>query len=142
MHIEFISSSVEETKKIAESFASGLKGGECIALYGDLGAGKTAFSAGIAAGLGIKQKITSPTFTILNQYDGRIRFYHFDLYRISDPEELYEIGWEDALASSGVCAVEWCENAGDLLPADAIRVKIDYIASDKRRITISSPEAS
>ena len=87
-----------------------------IAYYGDLGAGKTAFTRGLAAGLGVTECVTSPTYTIVNEYlSGRMPLFHFDMYRLSSSEELFDIGWEDYLARGGVCAVEWSENVEDAL---------------------------
>jgi tRNA threonylcarbamoyladenosine biosynthesis protein TsaE len=111
-----------------------LTGGEVLAYTGDLGAGKTAFTRGLARGLGITQRITSPTFNIVNEYeDGRLPLFHFDLYRLGGAEELFDIGWEDYLARNGVCAVEWSENAEDALE-DPITVSIRRGETDDQRI--------
>lgn len=108
--------SYEDTQKIAAQIADTLKGGEFIAMYGDLGAGKTAFVQGLAKALGVKNHITSPTFTIVNEYEGRLPLYHFDVYRISDPDEMYEIGYEEYIEGDGVCIVEWAELIEDIFP--------------------------
>jgi len=115
-----------------------LEPGAVVAYTGDLGAGKTAFTRGIARGLGIPDRVTSPTFTIVNEYEGgRLPLFHFDMYRLGSSEELFDIGWEDYLARGGVCAVEWSENVEDALDDDAIRVEIRRgDRDDQRRITI------
>ena len=120
----FETNSYEETQKIAGDFGDTLKGGEVIAMYGDLGAGKTAFTQGLAKALGIKQHVTSPTFTIVNEYEGRLMLYHFDVYRIADPEEMYEIGYDEYIESDGVCIIEWAELIEDILPDEYIKVTI------------------
>lgn len=130
-----------ETAAVGECLARSFTGGEVVLLYGDLGAGKTAFVGGMARALGISARVTSPTFTILNSYlSGRLPLYHFDLYRIQDPEELFELGWDDALASGGVVAVEWVERAGEEVPHDAITVTIRYRGDRERIITIDDRE--
>ena len=120
----FESYSYEDTHKIAKELSDGLKGGEFIAMYGDLGAGKTAFVQGLAKALGIDDHITSPTFTIVNEYDGRLPLYHFDVYRISDPDEMYEIGYDEYVYSDGVCVVEWAELIEDLFPEKYYKITI------------------
>lgn len=116
--------SYEDTSKIAAEIAQDLKGGEFIAMYGDLGAGKTAFVQGVAKALGIDQPVTSPTFTIVNEYEGRLTLYHFDVYRIEDSEEMYEIGYDEYISSGGVCIVEWAELIEDLFPDEYIKITI------------------
>lgn len=113
---QYESFSYDDTQVIAKEIADTLKGGEFIAMYGDLGAGKTAFVQGLAKALGITNHVTSPTFTIVNEYEGRLPLYHFDVYRIADPDEMYEIGYDDYIDSDGVCVVEWAELIEDLLP--------------------------
>ena len=114
--------------------------GAVLAYTGDLGAGKTAFTRGLARGLEIPERITSPTFTIVNEYEGgRLPLFHFDMYRLGSSDELFDIGWEDYLARDGVCAVEWSENVEDILDTDTIRVDIRHGESDDQRlITISN----
>lgn len=134
--MKYITDSYEETEKVAAEFAQGLKGGEVIAMYGDLGAGKTAFVRGMARALGIQDHITSPTFTILNVYEGgRLPLYHFDVYRIADPDEMYEIGYEDYIGSDGVAVIEWAELIDDILPDEYIRIDIrrDSLEDDDHR---------
>ena len=113
---QYESFSYDDTRVIAKEIADTLKGGEFIAMYGDLGAGKTAFVQGLAKALGITSHVTSPTFTIVNEYEGRLPLYHFDVYRIADPDEMYEIGYDDYIDSDGVCVVEWAELIEDLFP--------------------------
>ena len=131
--------SADETQALGQKLASRLAPGNVIAYFGDLGAGKTAFTRGLAQGLGITAPVTSPTYTIVNEYlSGRIPLFHFDMYRLSSSDELFDIGWEDYLSRGGVCAVEWSENVEDALQ-DAIRVTIEKDADepDTRHITIT-----
>ena len=133
-----ITKSHEQTELLGKKLAELLRPGDVIAYYGDLGAGKTAFTRGLAAGLGIREAVTSPTYTIVNEYlSGRMPLFHFDMYRLSSSEELFDIGWEDYLARGGVCAVEWSENVADAL-TDAISITIekDPAQLDWRKITI------
>ena len=133
--------SAAETEALGQKLAQKLRGGEVIAFTGDLGAGKTAFTRGLARGLGITDRVTSPTFTIVNEYEGgRLPLFHFDMYRLSSSDELYDIGWEDYLARGGVCAVEWSEIVEDALESDAIRVDIKNDGDDCRSITITGVE--
>ena len=133
--MEYISNSAQETEALGERLAARLRPGDVIAYTGDLGAGKTAFTRGLARGLGVTERVTSPTFTIVNEYEGgRLPLFHFDLYRMDSPEELFDIGWEDYLARGGVCAVEWSENIADALEEDAIRVDIRRGEHDDQRI--------
>ena len=131
--------SADETQALGQKLASRLAPGDVIAYFGDLGAGKTAFTRGLAQGLGITDPVTSPTYTIVNEYlSGRVPLFHFDMYRLSSSDELFDIGWEDYLSRGGVCAVEWSENVEDALQ-DAIRVTIEKDADepDTRHITIT-----
>ena len=133
-----ITKSPEQTELLGKKLAELLRPGDVIAYYGDLGAGKTAFTRGLAAGLGSREAVTSPTYTIVNEYlSGRMPLFHFDMYRLSSSEELFDIGWEDYLARGGVCAVEWSENVADAL-TDAISITIekDPAQLDWRKITI------
>ena len=130
--------SADETQALGIKLAKRLQPGDVIAYFGDLGAGKTALTRGIAQGLGITDIVTSPTYTIVNEYlTGRLPLFHFDMYRLGSSDELFDIGWEDYLARGGVCAVEWSENVEDALQG-AIRVTIekDPFEADTRRITI------
>ena len=130
--------SADETQALGQRLAKRLLPGDVIAYFGDLGAGKTALTRGIAQGLGVTDLVTSPTYTIVNEYlTGRIPLFHFDMYRLGSSDELFDIGWEDYLARGGVCAVEWSENVEDAL-RDAIHITIekDPLEPDIRRITI------
>ena len=133
----YVTNSPAETEALGQRLAETLQPGDVIAYTGDLGAGKTAFTRGLARGLGITERITSPTFTIVNEYlGGRLPLFHFDMYRLGSSEELYEIGWEDYLARGGVCAVEWSENVTEAMEG-AVSVTIDVLGENTRRITIS-----
>ena len=125
-----------ETEAAGARFASALPDGAVIALYGDLGAGKTAFVRGMARGMGIEARVSSPTFTIVNEYLGDRELYHFDMYRLGSSDELFDIGWEDYLSRGGVCAVEWSENVSDAFEGDEITVRITKLSADERKIEI------
>ena len=122
--MEQITHSVSETEDAGRAFAHTLHSGDVVACFGDLGSGKTAFARGVAAGLGCQGRVTSPTFTIVNEYEGPLPLFHFDMYRLSDEEELFDIGWEDYLSRRGVCLVEWSERIVGALPPGTIRVDI------------------
>ena len=133
--MEFITNCPEETKAVGAALGKILQPGTILAYRGDLGAGKTAFTRGLARGLGYSGHVTSPTFTIVNEYEGgRLPLFHFDMYRLSSSDELFDIGWEDYLARGGVCAVEWSENVDDALDADCVRVEIRRGATDEQRL--------
>ncbi len=133
--MEYITNSPEETEELGRRLAAVLTPGSVVAYTGDLGAGKTAFTRGLARGLGIEGGVTSPTFTIVNEYEGgRMPLFHFDMYRLGGEEELFDIGWDDYLARGGVCAVEWSENVAGALEGDAVRVDIRRGAHDQQRI--------
>jgi len=134
--MEFITNSPEETEEVGAALGKILKPGTILAYEGDLGAGKTAFTRGLARGLGATDMVTSPTYTIVNEYlSGRMPLFHFDMYRLASSDDLWDIGWEDYLDRGGVCAVEWSENAADAMEG-AIRVCIEKIGDESRRITI------
>ena len=134
--MQFITHSPEETEKVGAALGAILSAGTILAYTGDLGAGKTAFTRGLAKGLGCTDMVTSPTYTIVNEYlDGRMPLFHFDMYRLESADDLWDIGWEDYLERGGVCAVEWSENVEEAL-VGAIRVTIHKLGGDKRRITI------
>ena len=130
-----------DTFELAKGLAEKAKKGSVYALYGDLGAGKTVFCQGFAEGLGITEYVNSPTFTILSIYEGgRLPMYHFDVYRIEEPEEMEETGFDDYLSGEGVCLIEWARLIEELLPADTVRVTIEKDpgkGEDYRRITVS-----
>ncbi|MEG1720332.1 MAG: tRNA (adenosine(37)-N6)-threonylcarbamoyltransferase complex ATPase subunit type 1 TsaE [Pseudoflavonifractor sp.] len=133
--MEYYSSSEAETEQIGADLGATICAGKVIAFTGDLGAGKTAFTRGLARGLGIGERVCSPTFTIVNEYeDGRLPLFHFDMYRLGSSHELYDIGWEDYLTRGGICAVEWSENIADALEGDCIRVDIRRGAGENDRI--------
>ena len=126
-----------ETEALGERFAAGLQGGSVIvAMYGDLGAGKTAFVRGMARGLGLSCRVSSPTFTIVNEYLGDRDLIHFDMYRLSSADELFDIGWEDYISRGAVCAVEWSENVEGAFRGDEIKVRIEKTGENSRKIVI------
>ena len=134
--MEHITQSPAETEAVAEKLARRLRPGTVIAYRGDLGAGKTAFTRGLARGLGCRDMVTSPTYTIVNEYlSGRLPLFHFDMYRLRSAEDLWDIGWEDYLERGGVCAVEWSENVADAME-NAIRICIHKTGEDTRTITV------
>lgn len=133
--MQYTTNSPEETENLAARLAQKLTPGTVLAFTGDLGAGKTAFVRGIATGLGICERVTSPTFTIVNEYEGgRLPLFHFDMYRLGGPDELYDIGWEDYLARDGVCCVEWSENVAEALGDDCLRIDLRRGENDTQRI--------
>ena len=131
----FFSSSPEETENIGEMIAKRAKPGDIFLFEGSLGAGKSVLIRGMAKEFGITEPLLSPTFTLVNEYDAKIKFYHFDLYRLDDPFELYEIGFEDYVYSEGISCIEWASKGGDLLPEESIKVNI-IIEDEKRKITV------
>ena len=137
--MNYTTRSAAETELLGARLAQRLRPGDVIALRGGLGAGKTAFTRGLARGLGVEEAVTSPTYTIVNEYpQGRLPLFHFDMYRLRDAEELFDLGWEDYLDRGGVCAVEWSENVWEALE-DPIVVSIDRDPEDEevRHITIT-----
>ena len=135
--MEFITNSPEQTEQIGAALAEQLTPGTIIAYRGDLGAGKTAFTRGLANGLGAGEPVTSPTYTIVNEYlSGRIPLFHFDMYRLRSADDLFDIGWDDYLERGGVCAVEWSENVEDAME-NPIAVTIEKLGETDRRITIT-----
>ena len=134
--LRYVTHGPEETEALGMRLAERLAPGDVIAYYGDLGAGKTAFTRGLAKGLGITESVTSPTYTIVNEYlSGKMPLFHFDMYRLGSSEELFDIGWEDYLVRGGICAVEWSENVEDALEG-AINITIEKTGEETRRITI------
>ena len=122
--MEYLSHSPEETEQLGEQLGRTLRPGSVVAYRGDLGMGKTAFTRGLARGLGCTCRVTSPTFTIVNEYSGALPLFHFDMYRLDSSDELFDIGWEDYLSRGGVCAVEWSERVEDALPEDTLWVSL------------------
>ena len=138
--MEFITHSPAETEALGAALANILPPGTVLAYEGDLGAGKTAFTRGLAAGLGCTDMVTSPTYTIVNEYlSGRLPLFHFDMYRLASSDDLWDIGWEDYLDRGGICAVEWSENIRDAME-NAVCVRIEKLDGDSRRITIEGGE--
>ena len=134
--MEYITNSPAETEKLGAALAQTLTPGTVIAYRGDLGAGKTAFTRGLARGLGCDEMVTSPTYTIVNEYlGGRLPLFHFDMYRLRSSDDLWDIGWEDYLERGGVCAVEWSENVADAME-NAVTVSIEKLDETSRIITI------
>lgn len=130
----------EETEKLGQAIGAKLSPGTVLAYRGDLGAGKTAFTRGLAKGLGIRDLVTSPTYTIVNEYlGGRIPLFHFDMYRLKSADDLWEIGWEDYLLRGGVCAVEWSENVWEALENPLV-ITIEHLGGNARRITVEGDE--
>lgn len=128
-----------ETEELGKKLAKYVRPGMVLALYGGLGAGKTALVRGLATGMGLKARVTSPTFTIVNEYRGEVPLYHFDMYRLSGSGELFEIGWEDYLAGGGVLAVEWSENVEDAFENNVVRIRVERGEGElERRIDIEN----
>lgn len=140
--MQYQTHSAAETEALGRRLGALAWPGMVIAYTGDLGAGKTAFTRGLAEGLGITERVTSPTFTIVDEHlQGRLPLFHFDLYRLSGPDDLYDIGWEDYPARGGVCAVEWSERAEELWESDTVRVDIRRgDGAEEREITITGVE--
>ena len=139
----FITHSEAETEAAGEALGKTLSAATVLAFLGDLGMGKTAFTRGLARGLGCTGRVTSPTFTIVNEYRGKIPLFHFDMYRLDSSDALFDIGWEDYLDRGGVCAVEWSENVADAMPEGTVYVTIRRSpeGENARIITITGGEA-
>lgn len=139
--LEFKSFSAEDTQKFAEKLADKLSPGNVVCLYGEMGVGKTVFTNGLCRALGACEYATSPTFTVVNEYDGgQFPVYHFDMYRIEDEDELIEIGFEEYLKNGGVCIIEWPENIPNSLPKKRIDVKFTKDTFTERTITVTIKE--
>ena len=136
--MEYICKNLDDTKKLAEEFSKTLVGGEVITLNGDLGAGKTTFTQFFAKAFGIKEAVTSPTFTLMNQYlSGKLKLYHFDMYRIDDIDEILETGLTEYFgAKDAVCLIEWAENIKPLLPQKLIKISIEKLGENERKFII------
>ena len=142
--MEHLTRNESETEALGARLAESLSPGAVVAYQGGLGMGKTAFTRGLAAGLGYKGRVTSPTFTIVNEYEGgRLPLFHFDMYRLADADALFDIGWEDYLDRGGVCAVEWSEQVEDAMPPETVYVTIARHPEDEhwRIITVEGAEA-
>ncbi len=137
-----VSSSVEETKKLALEFSKQLSPGTTVALSGPLGSGKTVLIQGICQGLGVKHLVTSPSFIIINEYQGeKFSVYHLDLYRLKNIQELMNLGYEEYFYSNGVCLVEWAEKAFELLPENRIEINLKILSENQREISIQQKKA-
>lgn len=136
----YYTNSDKETEAVGEQFGRTVKDGTVVAMYGDLGAGKTAFVRGMARGMGITDRVSSPTFTIVNEYLGDRTLIHFDMYRLGSADELFDIGWEDYLARGAVCAVEWSENVEEAFYGDEIILTIEKTSDTSRKITIEGAD--
>ena len=138
MNMEYLCRSEAETEALGERLAAKLTPGAVVAYTGGLGMGKTAFTRGLARGLGYTGRVTSPTFTIVNEYLGRVPLFHFDVYRLADSDALYDIGWDDYLERGGVCAIEWSENIEDALPENTVFVHLSQNPEhdDWRKISV------
>lgn len=129
--------SAEETRALGEKLSGRLQAGDVVVLEGELGAGKSELARGIARGLGVKETVTSPSFTILNVYEsGRIPLYHFDWYRLESAEELYELGMDEYLGGDGIAVVEWAERCPEVVPEGSMRIRIEATGEDERIIEI------
>ena len=134
--MEILTHSELETEKAGENLAAKIADGTVVAMYGELGAGKTAFVRGMARGMGLDCRVNSPTVPIVNEYIGERTLLHFDMYRLGSADELWDIGWDDYLARGAVCAVEWSENVSDAFTGDEISVRFEKLSATDRRITI------
>ncbi|MBZ9606434.1 tRNA (adenosine(37)-N6)-threonylcarbamoyltransferase complex ATPase subunit type 1 TsaE [Clostridium estertheticum] len=137
--MEYIVTTVDETYKIGELIGSRVNSGDIVCLIGDLGTGKTHLTKGIAKGLDIKDHITSPTFTIVNEYTGRLKLYHFDVYRVNDPDEIAAIGFDEYIFSDGVSIIEWANYIEELIPPNNLSItieKLPRLGDDFRKINI------
>lgn len=133
----YYSNSESETWAIGKLISEKIKPGDKILLDGDIGAGKSVLARGIAGGLGVTEPMPSPTFTLVNEYDAKYKIYHFDFYRLNDPYELYEIGFEEYVYSQGVSLIEWYSKGGELIPNESILVSITIESGNKRKIEIN-----
>ncbi|PKN06505.1 MAG: tRNA (adenosine(37)-N6)-threonylcarbamoyltransferase complex ATPase subunit type 1 TsaE [Deltaproteobacteria bacterium HGW-Deltaproteobacteria-7] len=140
--IEIVSASAGQTREIARLIGEKLQEGDVLALSGELGSGKTCFTGGLACGLGVDEKyrITSPTFTLINEYPARIKLYHFDVYRLKDYSEFEDLGYEEYFCAKGVVVIEWAEKITQILPGDALFINFEYLDENKRSIIIKGPE--
>lgn len=136
---EVISHSPEETERFGAEFAAKLEAGTVVAFFGDLGSGKTTFIRGVCRGLNVTDRVSSPSFTLINEYTGKLPVYHFDFYRITDTDELWELGWEEYFYGAGVCLIEWAEHVSDFLPENRIEIHLQHVPENQsaREISIS-----
>ena len=135
MNKKIVINNIEETNALGAELAEGLKAGNVVALIGDLGTGKTTLTKAIAKGLGVAEELSSPTFNVVKEYrSGRLPLYHFDVYRINDPDELFELGFDEYLHGDGVCLIEWADLVEDLLPEDCLKINISFGNSEDERV--------
>jgi len=141
--IEIISVSAEQTWEIARFIGGKLRKGDVLALSGELGSGKTCFTGGLARGLGVDEKyqITSPTFTLINEYPARWKLYHFDVYRLNSYSEFEDLGYEEYFCSDGIVVIEWAEKIVQILPADTFFISFEYLDENRRKIIIKAPKS-
>jgi len=135
-----LTKSAEETRNAGKQLGDSLRPGDIVALRGPLGAGKTVFAQGVAESLGIREPVTSPTYTLISEYEGRMPLYHMDLYRLGSPEEFTWLGVQEMLDGTGISLIEWSERAGEELPERTITVSIELEENDNRSITIAKPD--
>ena len=142
--MEFVTHSEHETEALGQRIGKALQPGSVVLYHGDLGMGKTVLTRGIARALGYTGRVTSPTFTVVNEYDGDIPLFHFDLYRIASPDELYDLGWDDYLERSGICCIEWSERAESIFEDDAVHIWLrrDPAHESNRYITVEGLDLS
>ncbi len=140
--ISIITCSESETSAFARSIGEKLQEGDILALSGELGSGKTCFTGGLARGLGVSEnyQITSPTFTLINEYPAKYKLYHFDVYRLTDYSDMEDLGYEEYFAGKGVVVIEWAEKIAQIIPQTAIFINFEYIDDNKRKITIKGPQ--
>lgn len=135
--LDIVSHSLAQTQRLGARLGELLRGGELLLLDGDLGTGKTSLTQGIAEGLGVHEVVSSPTFTLLKEYEGRRPLYHFDLYRLDVPEEALDLGFEEYFESNGVCVVEWAQKAESLWPAEHLRIRLKMVSDTKRGLVFT-----
>lgn len=138
--MKIITKSEKETQEAGEKLVQTLAPGSVVAMYGDLGAGKTAFVRGMTRGLGINFPVSSPTFNVVNEYPGKVPLFHFDMYRLGSADELFDIGWDDYLERGGICAVEWSENVEEAFESGTVKVTITKLGDSEREITVEVME--
>ncbi|MDE2999253.1 MAG: tRNA (adenosine(37)-N6)-threonylcarbamoyltransferase complex ATPase subunit type 1 TsaE [Gemmatimonadota bacterium] len=145
---EINTTSPDQTRTFGRELSARLRPGDCVGMIGELGSGKTCLAQGICEGFGVQDRVTSPTFILVNEYRGRdaasrpITIYHFDLYRLPDADALIDLGWDDYLAGNGICLIEWAERAGSLLPERAVQIRIEMTESGSRRILLENGECT
>ena len=138
--MKIITKSETETQQAGAELVKTLAPGSVVAMYGDLGAGKTAFVRGMTRGLGIDFPVSSPTFNVVNEYPGKVPMFHFDMYRLGSADELFDIGWDDYLERGGICAVEWSENVEEAFESGTVKVTITKLGDSEREITVEVME--